>query len=124
MKESDVQKAAVKYLSMMKGNLIVVSDPNGIRLTIGQATQLKKMRLPPEGGHPDILVLEPKGEYHGLFIEVKKEGTKIYKKDGSHASEHVQKQSAVHDRLRLKGYFGGFACGVDQCVSMIEEYLL
>lgn len=122
MKEADVHKAIVQYLSLIDSSLIVVSDPNGIRLTIGQATQLKKIRLPHAGGHPDILVLRSNSDYNGLFIEVKKEGTKVYTKNGTHYSEHLKKQDELHIRLRKEGWFGGFAIGFDSAKRMIDEY--
>ena len=124
-KEAETHKAIIQYLSVVKKDLIVSSDPNGLKTTMGQAVQLKKMRLPPEGKHPDIFVFEPVGKYHGLFIEVKREGEELFKKKAfppEFKSEHLQKQKEMHDRLRSKGYAGGFAIGFDEAKEMIDKY--
>lgn len=125
MTETQLQKAVVQYIQLQYSDSIVISDPNGIKLTIGQAKQLKEMRLPSDGGHPDLWVFQPKGIYYGLFIELKKEGTELYKKRPfplEWKSEHLEKQHTLHNRLRHNGYYGGFAVGFDNAKKMIDDY--
>ena len=60
----------------------------------------------------------------GLFIELKKNGEKIYKKDGELvADEHIREQAAVLEKLRGLGYVAEFAVGLDEAKKIIEEYL-
>ena len=66
---------------------------SGIKLTMGQAVKQKRQN----GGRrawPDMFIAEPmprcvdgswNHEYNGLFIELKKEGTRIKKKNGEYA---------------------------------------
>lgn len=67
---------------------------------------------------------EPLMADHGLFIELKREGTRIYRRDGELvANEHIREQAAVLEELRKQGYAAEFAVGFDQAVSIIEQYL-
>jgi len=70
---------------------------------------------------PDRQVLV--GVTSGLFIELKREGTRIKKKDGSWANEHVAEQSAVLEKLRAAGYAAEFAVGLNDALKKIDDYL-
>lgn len=108
---------------MQHKNVILVSDGNGVKLTMGQAKATKSLRIPHDGGHPDIFIFEPRGQYHGLFIELKAEGKSPFKKNGElKSSEHLLKQHKLHARLRIKGYYGGFATGFDEAKRIIDKY--
>ena len=80
-------------------------------------------RLNSHTGFPDTFILEPRGKYHGLMIENKKSGTKLFKRDGSYASEHFANQAATHELLRAKGYAVKFAVGVVEAIETLENYL-
>lgn len=41
-----------------------------LKLTIGQARKHK--RLQQHRGYPDLFIAEPRGEYHGAYIELKR----------------------------------------------------
>jgi hypothetical protein len=67
------------------------------------------------------LLVEP---YHGLFIELKKAGTRIYKKDGTLVSNaHIREQFDMLESLRQAGYKAEFAIGFDEAKNIIDEYL-
>lgn len=77
---------------------------------------------------PDVFIAEPRpadvGVYHGLFMELKREGIRIYKKDGTIvANKHYQEQARVLEFLRQKGYKAEFAIGLDHAKQIIDEYL-
>lgn len=60
----------------------------------------------------------------GLFLELKRDGTKIYRKDGSFvADQHILEQAHVMHDLRKAGYAAEFAVGLDEAKRIIEEYL-
>lgn len=60
----------------------------------------------------------------GMFLELKREGTPLYKKDGSmRANPHHQEQAIVLESLRQQGYFAAFAIGFDEAKCLIDEYL-
>lgn len=65
-----------------------------------------------------------KYHYAGLFIELKREGTRILKKDGvSYATSHIKDQAGVMVALNRAGYLALFAVGFDQAKQIIDEYL-
>ncbi|WP_096303463.1 hypothetical protein [Jatrophihabitans sp. GAS493] len=54
---------------------------------------------------------------------MKREGTRLKKRNGDWASEHIEEQAAVLGQLQDQGYYAVFAVGYDQAVEYIEEYL-
>jgi hypothetical protein len=140
MKESDLQVQVADYLRLRHPDVLFHSDfGSGIKLTPGQAVKQKRQN----GGRrawPDLFIAEPKTEtaihpgfgfgggaknaiYHGLFIELKKEGARIRKKNGEWASEHIAEQAEVLLELRNKGYQADFAVGFNEAIKLIDEYL-
>lgn len=97
-----------------------------LKLSIGQAKKHK--RLQGRRGYPDLFVAEVRSledkYYHGLFIELKKAGTRIYRKDGRLVSDaHIREQFDMLEQLRQRGYKAEFACGFDEAKKIIDEYL-
>jgi hypothetical protein len=69
-------------------------------------------------------VTAPETIKFGLFIELKREGTRIFKKDGALvADEHIREQFDMLEQLRQRGYMAEFACGFDEAKKIIDEYL-
>ena len=62
-------------------------------------------------------------DWHGLFLELKREKTRLKKKSGEWASEHIAEQAIILQRLQNRGYKAEFAIGFDQATQMIDEYL-
>ena len=74
-------------------------------------------------GYPDNFYMEPRCSYHGLFIELKREGTKLKNKNGEWASEHLEEQAEVLSKLESKGYKAVFAVGFDEAKQILDNYL-
>ena len=146
MTEADLQVQVADYLRLQYPKVMFHSDfGSGIKLTMGQAIKQKRQN----GGRrawPDMFIAEPalviedkkrKNEdgviyiesyteerYNGLFIELKKAGTRIFKKDGTLvADEHIREQFDVLEQLRKRGYMAEFACGFDEAKKIIDGYL-
>jgi hypothetical protein len=123
--ETNLQIAICNYLKLQYPNVIFFSEPSGLRVSIGQAVQLKKMRS--IGKLPDLFIAEPgkslSGEkWHGLFIEIKAEN--IFKQDGSlKKNEHLEAQNKMLILLNQKGYRAFFGVGFDSCKQIIDDYL-
>lgn len=136
--ESELQIQVADYLRMQYPNVIFHSDfGSGIKLTTGQAVKQKRQN----GGRrawPDMFVAKANSflikektaisdpEYDlrfGLFIELKRDGTRLTKKNGKWASEHIAEQAEVLEQLRLAGYDARFAVGFDEAKQIIDEYL-
>ena len=74
-------------------------------------------------GWPDLFIAKPMGKYAGLFLELKPEGTRIQKKDGSAATPHITEQIECLSQLLFNGYCTSFACGFDNAKLIIDDYL-
>ena len=59
----------------------------------------------------------------GLFIELKKDGTRLKKKNGDWANDHIAEQALVLEELQKRGYTAEFAVGFDQAKELIDKYL-
>ena len=130
IRESDVQVQLADYLRMRYPDVLFHSDfGSGIKLTMGQAVKQKRLN----GGRrawPDLFIAEPRQTgpsrwqfKYGLFIELKKEGIRLKKKNGEWASEHIAEQAMVLRHLQDKGYKADFALGFDQAKRLIDDYL-
>lgn len=120
-KEQHLQLQICEYLRIQYPHAIFFSEPSGLRVSIGQAVQLKKMRS--FGKLPDMFVAFPNGKYHGLFMELKVEDTTIFKKNGEIvASEHIRQQFDTLTRLYNLGYAAVFAVGFEDAKSKIDRY--
>jgi hypothetical protein len=102
-------------------NVLYHFDLSGLNLSIAQAGMSKAIQC--GRGYPDLFVCESRGGWHGLFIEIKKEGQKIMKKDGSYITPHIEEQAETLSRLRGKQYKAHFGIGFDECKSLIDQYL-
>jgi hypothetical protein len=124
MTELDLQAQVADYLRLQYPDALFHSDfGSGIKLTMGQAVKQKRLN----GGRrswPDMFIAEQVGAYGGLFIELKREGVKIFKKDGTLvANEHIREQYDMLEQLRQRSYAAEFACGFDEAKKIIDRYL-
>ena len=109
---------------------------SGMKMTPGQAAKHKKFQK--SRAWPDLFIAKPEkdvfrdsfsGEkyykfYGGLFLELKAEGTKLYKKNGEMvANKHYREQAEMLKKLRSNRYAADFAVGYDQAIQIITDYL-
>ena len=107
---------------------------SGLKMTKGQA--IRQKRLNKYRGYPDLFIAEPRtvvlGEskfdnvivyYSGLYLEIKKAGTRLKKKNGEWASEHVAEQAKMLEALEDKDYKTEFAVGFEKAKEIIDKYL-
>ena len=122
MSERTLHRAVCDYIRLQYPNVIFNSDLSGAgKLTIGQATALKALRS--ERGFPDLVIYEPRNDYYGLFLELKKDGTKLWKKSRVGATPHIEEQAQMLTKLEDKGYKAEFAVGFDEAKTIIDNYL-
>jgi hypothetical protein len=118
--EERLQIEIFQYLAWKYPDVIAISEPSGLRVSMGLATKLKKMRS--KHTHCDLYLLEPRGKYSGLILELKAKN--IYKRDGTlYKDEHLEDQQRTINLLNEKGYYATFAVGFDQSIKIIEDYL-
>ena len=121
-KEEQLSKAVSRYLKLQYSDVVFTCDASGVRLTMGQATALKAQRSVHK--IPDMIILKPNGEYHGLILELKSEDSSPYLKDGSLSKgQHIQEQNQTLTALLNIGYYAVFAVGFDNAKKIIDDYM-
>lgn len=132
MSEHELYVLIADYLRLQYPDIIYRFDlAADLKLSIGQAKKHK--RLQRFRGYPDLFIAKPKLQQskdgmpvytHGLFLEIKKEGTKILKKDGELvADKHIREQAKMLQALERRGYRAMFAVGYEQAKQIIDEYI-
>ncbi len=87
--------------------------PNERKATAFSLFELIKQGL--KKGFPDNFIAEPRGEYHGLFIELKR--------DKKSSSKKSHEQRVWIKALNEKGYKAAFAYGAEEAKRLVLEYL-
>lgn len=96
------------------------SDSSGIRVSSGVARELKQTRS--VHAHLDLTILEPRGKFKGLILEVKV--VTPYLKDGSLSTNpHIQDQYTTMLLLESKGYKCFFCWSLEQAQDILKNYL-
>lgn len=122
--EYDLQVAVCRYLSYQYADVDYMSDTiANLKLSKAQAIRNKKIQ---KNGFkcPDILILEPRNNFAGLFIELKLESP--FKKDGqikASTNDHLKGQLETIEKLNKKGYSAHFSWGFDMTKEIIDNYL-
>lgn len=135
--ETVLQQQVADYLRLQYPHTLFHSDyGSGVKLTPRQAAIQKRQN----GGRrawPDMFIAEPRllGDHGediwmvqcltsgGLFLELKKEGTRLKKRDGEWTSGHIAEQAKTIESLRQCGYCAEFAIGFDEAKKIIDRYL-
>lgn len=128
--EASLHEQACDYLRLKYGWAIFRTDyAAGLKLTMGQAIRHK--RLQSGRAWPDLLIVERSpylndgkvDYYSGLFIELKREGTTIRRKDGELvADKHIREQAEMLEALERRGFKAVFACGFDEFKAVVDDY--
>ncbi len=110
--ESRLQRSCVKWFRMQHRALakLLIAVPNG-----GKRSKIEAMIMSGEGvtpGMTDLLLLVPRGKYHGLCIEMK------YGKGTCSAA-----QNEYHELLLQQGYAVAVCWTLDEFMKDVNEYL-
>ena len=109
--ESNQQEIVIKYLRLAYPEALYCASAGGMRTSYLQAIKMKRTGY--VKGFPDLFIYEPRGEYHGLAIEMKKE------KGGVASPE----QKRWQEQLRNRGYASYICKGSEEAIKRIDEYL-
>lgn len=139
--EESLQLKVCRYLRSEYPDVIFFSDfAAGMDLKNTQRQKMIAMRSH-DGKVPDLIIMHPSRGYHGLVIELKKEGTVIYKRDGSlrkqpykrkyrksgklfiKTGDHLQEQEAMLQRYNRAGYCGRFGIGYQHIIDLIDGFM-
>ncbi len=121
--EAQLHQNIVDYLKLKYPEAIFRTDfAAGLKLSMAQAT--KHSKLQKSRAFPDLFIAEPRRGFHGLFIELKREGTQVQTKNGNWVSnKHIQEQALMLHSLGSRGYMATFGIGWDHTIGIIDEYL-
>ena len=129
MTEAQLQIAVAEYLATKYPNVLFHSDfGSGVKLTARQAAVQSRQNAG-RRGWPDIFIAQPIVSYGGvirypgLFLELKADGVRLRKKDGSWANPHIAGQAETLLKLQVNDYCAVFAVGFDQATTAIDMYL-
>ena len=109
MKEYQLQKAVCKYLDLK--NVLYCGSMGG-QYQIFKSQRIKSKQTGYKKGFPDIFIYEPRGDYHGLAIELKVG----YNKPTIEQLNWLQK-------LTDKGYLATTCKGIEESIAIINKYL-
>lgn len=122
MTEKDLHKQICTYLKFQYPFTLFTTDCSGMKMTIGQAVQLKKLRS--SNGFPDIFILHKSVQYCGLFLEVKKDISEVHTKDGKYRNvSHIQEQLEIINKLKKQGYWASFVWSFESAKLLIDSYM-
>jgi len=111
------QSLVCQWLDACHPDLVWFAVPNGAKLggtdkqRFGMVNKLKMEGMVP--GAPDLVILAPRGIYHGCLLEMKRiKGGKL----SDNQREFLARAEAV-------GYFTIVGYGYDNAVELLAEYL-
>jgi hypothetical protein len=76
-------------------------------------------RLGLRKGASDLFFALPKNGYHGLWMEIKKDGWKYT----SSQREHIENQTKFLEQMISLGYMGRMVVGTDEGIKLLNEYM-
>lgn len=119
--EYNLYRQIAYYMKLQYPHVLYRFDMAGLNLSKAQAGQNKAIQC--GKGYPDLTVLEKRNGFGALFIEIKPEGTKLYKHNGEPATPHIAEQLNYLLELRKRGYCIAFGVGFQNIQNIIDKYL-
>jgi len=121
-REYDICKHLAYCMRVQYPNLLFHYDLAGLNLSMAQAGMMKALQK--QKGFPDLQILETRGGFAGCFLEIKREGTKIFKRDGvTPVNEHIAEQVEMIKLLNRNHYYAKFSIGLDEALKDIGYYM-
>lgn len=108
--EALIQEAVINYINAQYPNLLYCASAGGVRTSMKQAVKMKKTGY--VKGFPDLFIYEPKGQWHGLAIEMK-------------TAKGVMSQSQKDWQAKLinNGYQAVTCKSFDEAKKVIDDYM-
>jgi len=108
--EYAIQSAFIRYLELMHPELLYTISPAGFIMSAGMAMKMRRMGY--RKGTPDLTIYEPRGEYHGLFIEFKNPKGVV-----------SEQQRRFLDQAFDLGYATAVCYSADEAIKVLTEYM-
>lgn len=134
-KEETLHLKVCDYLRKNYPDVLFRTDfSSGMKMAPWQAAKHKKFQK--SRAWPDLFIAESgvvkfkEGNLiinlrkNGMFLELKADGIKLYKKDGTlRKNKHIEEQAEMLEKLRNENYYAEFAIGYEDAIEQIREYL-
>jgi|WetSurMetagenome_2_1015567.scaffolds.fasta_scaffold1287529_2 hypothetical protein len=115
--EHQHQVAVARHIDSTYHDLCWSASCGGMRTNLGTAVKMKAAGY--KKGCPDIMIFEPRGTFHGLFIELKVPAVQGIQKAGKLETHQVD----FLNSLQSKGYQAVVAFGAREAIEVIDRYL-
>jgi len=119
--EDDLHLAVAGFIRSKYPKAEFNVDMSGFKLPPKLANKAKNLRS--RRAWPDLFMPEPRKGYHGLYVELKIEGTQLKRKNGNWSTSHIAEQAEMLNLLSMRGYKAVFAVGIDEAMRIINQYL-
>lgn len=119
--EYTLQKQLCQFIRTQHPNVLFLSDTvASVKLSFPQQGRNKAIQN--SSFHcPDLMILEPRGKFSGLFLELKVKSP--FKADGTlYKNEHLQNQFDTLTRLNERGYKAMFIWSLEMGIKSINNY--
>lgn len=116
------QVCVSNYIKKMHPLVLFTISPQGMKLPIGVAKRIKAMGYC--AGSPDIMIFCPRGEFHALFIEMKRPEKRdafnnVWQTKGVMSAE----QKHWIATLNTLGYKAVVCFSCDDAIKVVDKYL-
>ena len=120
MTEAQIEASANEWLRLQYAHVhkCLIKIMNEGKRSVAGHIQAKKQGL--HKGASDLFIAYPSKNYHGLFIEIKKDG---YVPSGKVQLKHYQNQIDFIKHMRSQGYAAEMCVGLDEIIAVINDYL-
>lgn len=108
--ESRLQSACVKWFRLQYPYLLLFAIPNGGKRSLIEAKIMKGEGV--LAGVADLFLSEPKGEFHGLYIEMKVD-----------KGQQTDNQKWFEQKAKERGYQYVVSRSLDNFMEVVKQYL-
>lgn len=117
--EQKVQIQLIQYLKYQfpDASKFIVKIDNEAKLTKTGHIIRNKMGL--HKGASDLFLAYPVGPYHGMWLEIKRDGFEITSSNKLHTTNQIN----FLNKMRDVGYYAAMASGFDECRMHVDNYL-
>lgn len=121
LKEDNVQKQIIRWLSYQYPKIKVNGSLNGVNLPIGLAMKAKKMGM--SKAYPDLQIMNKNENFTCLYIELK--ARDIFQKGNNLLlkNEHTKEQADMLKFLQRQGNAATFSIGFENTKRCITDYI-
>jgi hypothetical protein len=120
--EDRVHQQVVKWLQLVHKDVMFHSDAAGELMTESMRIRQSKVNMPGIS-FPDLQILEARGGYFGMLVEIKREDETIFNGAGMFKNDHLKRQGLTLMMLKDRNYKAIFSKGLDNIIREIGLYL-